>query len=724
MFRVFQFCETCTRLWNGANMMSVRLASGDVPRSFRVAVLSNGGKGTSKSLAVIADRQSKFSKYADRFLINYSDSAQRNWQKLCTGFVKGHMDLHVLTTNNSCENTGGICMLATDYNWKNYPCHDGRTPLTVYSPPGLVDIFKHRTEIVRGMMNGHIRFTNSVQIDNTMCKVRNIVLKKSGDKKEYSPTDVYSYVFEMPAYDETNLRVHNNAVKQDGEDNRCDDVSEDHAVSDIQAGDRLRRDAILVIDCPSEDYLTSVIKNRQFQKYQRGGSVQACMVVHMSTSHILNSRRYRQFMKRFGEETQHLLLHEKCQTNVSPLVYNLNKVFSHLNKDIFPKLEKVPDPDLSPKVVNAANYMEFFYSPGNAHLRMNEEMQKYEWGDEKLESVPDLDAKLQYINKMSRIAKTDPRAYPQVIFLGTGGASITKNRNQPCIVVKVSEETSFIMDCGGGSYDQMAHFFNKDLETELAKVKMIFISHLHLDHHAGLQHVLKKCYEARKAHGMLTQPLYLMACRKLPAFYLQSVPEFYNLKEYYTFIDYFNPETFSPVLEALGLKFLSCDDVIHCPYSCGIVIKHEKGWSLAYTGDVYELTEAFIKSAKKCDLLIHEASYEDQMSRKRNINKHSCQSNAILNGQKIEAEFTVLSHLCRSSGGISTEILPRKSKFFTDKNFFAHDFTKINLTHRPILHLYNDLIYDIFGEKELIEKEKVLEKYNTRRKNFMFDYGV
>lgn len=40
------------------------------------------------------------------------------------------------------------------------------------------------------------------------------------------------------------------------------------------------------------------------------------------------------------------------------------------------------------------------------------------------------------------------------------------------------------MDCGGGSYDQMAHFFNKDLETELAKVKMIFISHLHLDHHA------------------------------------------------------------------------------------------------------------------------------------------------------------------------------------------------------------------------------------------------
>jgi hypothetical protein len=72
---------------------------------------------------------------------------------------------------------------------------------------------------------------------------------------------------------------------------------------------------------------------------------------------------------RFGEETQHLLLHEKCQNNVSPLEYNLNKVCNHLNKDIFPKLEKVPETDLSQKVVNAPNYVEYFYTPGNAQLR-------------------------------------------------------------------------------------------------------------------------------------------------------------------------------------------------------------------------------------------------------------------------------------------------------------------------------------------------------------------
>lgn len=38
------------------------------------------------------------------------------------------------------------------------------------------------------------------------------------------------------------------------------------------------------------------------------------------------------------------------------------------------------------------------------------------------------------------------------------------------------------MDCGCGSYEQMVRFFHDKVETELAKIKTIFISHVHLDH--------------------------------------------------------------------------------------------------------------------------------------------------------------------------------------------------------------------------------------------------
>lgn len=130
---------------------------------------------------------------------------------------------------------------------------------------------------------------------------------------------------------------------------------------------------------------------------------------------------------------------------------------------------------------------------------------------------------------------------------------------------------------------------------------------------------------------------------------------------------------------------MNVDDVVHCPYSCGLSLSHTSGWSLAYTGDAYELSHSFIKNgrefpfspvgvvnfkfdlnplsrtveqvsihsyegvrvklremflgfqnfchhasvipvfsiaAKNCDILIHEASYEDIYANRRSNNMH------------------------------------------------------------------------------------------------------
>lgn len=132
---------------------------------------------------------------------------------------------------------------------------------------------------------------------------------------------------------------------------------------------------------------------------------------------------------------------------------------------------------------------------------------------------------------------------------------------------------------------------------------------------------------------------------------------------------------------------MNVDDVVHCPYSCGLSLSHTSGWSLAYTGDAYELSHSFIKNgrefpfspvgllnlslililyqeqynveqvsihsyegvrvklremflgfqnfchhasvipvffiaAKNCDILIHEASYEDMYANRRSNNMH------------------------------------------------------------------------------------------------------
>ncbi|XP_061197363.1 zinc phosphodiesterase ELAC protein 2-like [Saccostrea echinata] len=729
MFLSSKLRRSFMQVWNMAVIMPVRLASTkvhatEIAHPFRVVVLGSGGKGTSKCLAIVPERTTVRKMPSERFVINYSDSAGCNLVDVRLGdFTAKDQQVHVLTTSNAIENTTGLGMVTTDYVWRALPGCDGKTPLTVYSPPGLEKAFKHRPEIVKAMLSGYLKLTNSVNIDCSMFKVRNIVLKKKGSsaEKESSVTDVYSYVFEMPAYTESSSHTGHNTSRQCAENIGFYHKDEARAVPGAKSVDRQRRDALLVIECPSEDYLTSIIKNCRFYEYQKGGKVHACLVVHMSTSQILNSNRYRRFMERFGEETQHLLLHEECQNNVSPMVYNINRVLNHINKDIFPKLRdgELKEQDFSQKVLNAANFMEYVYHAGNSSLRMNIEMQKYDrnWGDHLMKNVSDLDEKVQRLEALYQQTDIDPESYPQIIFLGTSGATIVKGRNQSCILVKIDKDSSIIMDCGSGSYNQMVNFFDKDIEKELAKVKMIFISHVHLDHHLALPFVLKKCYEARQAYGLGNHPLYLLACRKLQSIYLHSIPELYYLQDYYTFVDYYRAENYEPIMKVLGLKYMRFDDVIHCPFSCGISIKHKKGWSLAYTGDVYELSETFINNAKNCSILIHEAAYEDQHVRKRHTNQHSCQRNAISNGQRMKAEFTVLTHLCCTSKGWS--YLPAKSKHFTTDNFFAHDFTKINLTQRPVLHLYDELIYEVFKGPD----DKALEWYSKdMRKKKIFDY--
>lgn len=700
MFRVFGKCSRkilTNSLRTYSNYVS-KFANNDVMwrSSFRVTVLGNGGRETSKSLLIIPEQATPFlSMKPERFIINCGETALEKWYFTgAGGFVAKRHKFHILTTSNTAENTEGISVFSASVMRL-----DDISAVTVYSPPGLVNSFKTRPEIMKAMLKGYIQFTSSVKIECPMFNVDNIVLKKNEGGENSSTSDVYCYTFEMPR---------NGNVK--GPQN----VEE--------------TDAVLVIDCPNEDYLDCLLNHPGFLKYQEDDSYRTCMVAHMSSSGILSSPQYQAFIRRFGNETRHLLLHEKCPTNVNQVMANCNKVLHNFSKDIFPLLQEtqITEIDLSRKVLNAVDYMEclYYHTTNNFTLRINEELKKYDFADDLLNSIPNLDDKLRHIEVVSKEANVDPEAYPQIVFLGTGGATPCYTRGHSCTLVKVDADTSFLMDCGCGSYEKMVHLFRDGVTLELAKIKMIFVSHLHLDHTLGLSLMLKKCHEAKKSLQLKSKPVYLLSYKRLPWFYLRSIPGLYDLSTTYIPVDFHRPETFTPVKRALGLRKLNVDEVVHCPGACGMSVSHTSGWSLAYTGDAYELSHTFIKNAKNCDVLIHEASYEDRNENKRNCNMHSCQKNAIRNGKQVQAGFTVLNHITYAKHPL--EILPELSSYFTDKNFMVQDFTKINLTQLPVLRLYQDLIYEAFGNLKshhVTDKEKELERYSkASRSKRMFDY--
>lgn len=97
----------------------------------------------------------------------------------------------------------------------------------------------------------------------------------------------------------------------------------------------------------------------------------------------------------------------------------------------------------------------------------------------------------------------------EIITLGTGSSIPGKYRNGKCIhlfvymfihtfivsatLVKIPKYGSVMLDAGEGTYGQMMRRFGMDnLDEEIRKLKCIFISHLHADHHLGVVQLITK----------------------------------------------------------------------------------------------------------------------------------------------------------------------------------------------------------------------------------------
>ena len=89
-----------------------------------------------------------------------------------------------------------------------------------------------------------------------------------------------------------------------------------------------------------------------------------------------------------------------------------------------------------------------------------------------------------------------PSQDAEIVFLGTGSALPSKYRNVSATLVRVPGYGSYLLDCGENTLGQLKRVFTP---VELAEVfrdlRLIWISHLHADHHLGTVSVIKAWYE-------------------------------------------------------------------------------------------------------------------------------------------------------------------------------------------------------------------------------------
>lgn len=237
----------------------------------------------------------------------------------------------------------------------------------------------------------------------------------------------------------------------------------------------------------------------------------------------------------------------------------------------------------------------------------------------------------------------------EVITLGTGSALPSKYRNVSATMVRVPGYGSYLFDCGENTLGQLKRVFGSELPEVLRDLKAIWISHLHADHHLGTAAVIKAwSLETQKSPETRDNKLVVASDEAM----LQWLLEYSEIEDYghdrlypislgrdTSFFYRFNGSE-TPVY---GLDYIQGCHVHHCHGAMAVVFGFPNGFKIAYSGDCRP-SEYFAKIGKGATLLIHEATFDDELQGDAKAKKHSTTSEALEVGRQMGARRILLTH--------------------------------------------------------------------------------
>lgn len=299
----------------------------------------------------------------------------------------------------------------------------------------------------------------------------------------------------------------------------------------------------------------------------------------------------------------------------------------------------------------------------------------------------------------------------QVIFLGTAASIPTVERALPSVVVKRKNEL-FMFDCGEGVQRQM-------IKARLGfhKKMKVFVTHMHGDHVLGLPGLLQSMSlldRTRKLeiYGPVGIKEFIKAIQRTVQFVLTYQVEICEIEnegvvceenEYYVqvaqtdhvipsfayaLIEKPRPGKFNPEkADTLGIpegplwSKLQHGEKVKLP--TGKMVTPEQvvgsprvGRKIVYSGDTRPI-RSLEKLAESADLLIHEATLDDDLTERAEEDGHSTPSQAARTAKKAKAKRLVLTHIS-SRYKSASPLLEQARKIFPNVDV-AEDFTKIEI---------------------------------------------
>ncbi|CAA3003552.1 zinc phosphodiesterase ELAC 2 [Olea europaea subsp. europaea] len=347
----------------------------------------------------------------------------------------------------------------------------------------------------------------------------------------------------------------------------------------------------------------------------------------------------------------------------------------------------------------------------------------------------------------------------EIVFLGTGSSQPSKYRNVSSIFINLFSKGSLLLDCGEGTLGQLKRRFGIEGADEAVRcLRCIWISHIHADHHTGLARIL--ALRTNLLKGIPHDPLIVIGPVQLKG-YLDAYQRLEDLDMLFLDCEYtkeaslkaFNsnedgytnslegqhsdfmmsdgrgrmqscskrqriPVQYAdavPILKSLkkvlveaGLETLISVPVEHCEPAFGVVLKAANrinrvgktipGWKLVYSGDTRPCTE--LKHAScGATVLIHEATFEDSLSKEAEEKKHSTIKEAVEAGNSSGVYRLILTHFSQRY----PKIPKCDGKIQMHNMCIAFDNMSVNLADLPVLPKVVPSLELLFGDERITE---------------------
>ncbi len=478
----------------------------------------------------------------------------------------------------------------------------------------------------------------------------------------------------------------------------------------------------IVLELPTIDYINSLINIEEIFQYQdlsNDISKLVSTVVHFSPQEVISDERYQKWISKFNESVTHIVCNEENPTQSFVAANRLQIQLNLIDDYIFPLLNCVRNDSTthstnSDKLIFSPSLLKYHLRPSNLKGLDNESILSIncETFREEALSNEEFVESLKQFHSESSILNNEIQEYPEIVFLGTGSAMPGKVRNTSAIWVNIDSETSFLLDCGEGTFGQIFRFYGHEYESKLKSLKAIYVSHLHADHHLGMLQLIKK-------RSLITKDSLLLIIPPAVHKWLESYKnEVEAISHLYRMIpcETFRSNTDEEVLNRIGLTELKTCFVPHCDHSYGVsfTTKNEPKYKIVYSGDTIP-SDNLIEMGKNCDLLIHEASMEDELVDEARLKFHSTTSEAIEVGKNMNANFTILTHFSQRYAKI-----PVFNQKFNDRVGIAFDNMRVRMTDLNKLPKMIPTLKCLFVDH--IEELKAKTAHKIKRRELLNQY--